>query len=126
MGGLADTYGARRARLVVIGGHVIALAILAALVAADVHWPLLIVAIALWSVFAWALNPPLQASTMQAAPDSPMAAVALNISGLYLGTAAAAALGGLLADDPRPAWIPPAATILLVLAWLSASRRTEA
>lgn len=125
-GWLADTYGARRARLVVIGGHVIALAILAALVAADVHWPLLIVAIALWSVFAWALNPPLQASTMQAAPDSPMAAVALNISGLYLGTAAAAALGGLLADDPRPAWIPPAATILLVLAWLSASRRTEA
>lgn len=63
---------------------------------------------------------------MQAAPDSPMAAAALNISGLYLGTAAAAALGGLLADGPGPAWMLPAATIMLALAWLSASHRAEA
>lgn len=75
-------------------------------------------------MFAWVLNPPLQASTMQAAPDSPMAAVALNISGLYFGTAAAAVLGGFLADGPGTTWIPLAATILLILACLSASHRT--
>jgi len=42
--------------------------------------------VALWSVFAWGLNPPMQGSLLAIAPQAGMTAMALNISGLYLGT----------------------------------------
>lgn len=74
----------------------------------------------------WALNPPLQASTIEAAPDSAMSAISLNISGLYLGTAIAGALGGILTDTLGPAWIPPAAVLLLTAAWIIATFNTPA
>ena len=122
-GWLADRLGGRSARLAVVGGHAVVLAGIAVLVGIASPLPALLVGIGLWSVFAWALNPPLQASTMEAAPDAPMTAVSLNISGLYLGTAAAAALGGVLADGPGVAWIPATAAALLCLAALSASFR---
>ncbi len=123
-GWLADRFGGRASRLMVTGGHVLALTLLAVLVLIGASWPVFLMGVALWSVFAWALNPPLQASTIEAAPESAMGAVALNISGLYLGTAVAGALGGLIVDGPGAAWIPPIAAALLTLAWVSASFRT--
>ncbi|MDI3406223.1 MFS transporter [Streptomyces cavernicola] len=123
-GRLADRYGGRRSRLMVVGGHAIALAATGALLALGAPFPLLLAGIAAWSVFAWALNPPLQASTIEAAPEAPMTAISLNISGLYLGTAAAAAIGGIIVDGPGVLWIPFAAAISLTLAWISASFRT--
>ncbi len=119
-GWLADRFGGRPSRLAVTGGHALALALTAMLVIVEVPLPVFLVGVALWSVFAWALNPPLQASIIEAAPDSAMAAVSLNISGLYLGAAVAGALGGLLVDTVGAMWIPPIAAALLVLAWLSA------
>lgn len=124
-GWLADKYGGRRSRLAVTGGHALALALLAALVFAGPPLSVFLVGVAIWSVFAWALNPPLQASTIEAAPDSAMGAVSLNISGLYLGTAVAGALGGLIVDTVGEAGIPPIAALLLAFAWLSASFRTR-
>src|SRR5690606_32604842 len=64
-GRLADRYGGRRSRLLVIGGHAIALAGTGVLFGLGAPLPLLLVGIAAWSVFAWALNPPLQASTIE-------------------------------------------------------------
>ncbi|WP_422646984.1 hypothetical protein [Actinoalloteichus caeruleus] len=58
---------------------------------------------AAWSVFAWALNPPMRASTIAAAPGSAMTAVSLNISGLYVG----AAVGGLSAVSSSTGWVHP-------------------
>lgn len=123
-GRLADRHGGRRSRLIVVGGHAIALATAGTLVALSAPLPLLLLGIAAWSVFAWALNPPLQASTIEAAPEAPMTAISLNISGLYLGTAAAAGVGGIIVDGPGALWIPFAAAIALALAWVSASFRT--
>lgn len=123
-GRLADHRGGRRSRLIVVGGHALALALVGSLLALSVPFPLLLLGIAAWSVFAWALNPPLQASTIEAAPDAPMTAISLNISGLYLGTAAAAGIGGLIVDGPGATWIPFAAALALALAWVSASFRT--
>lgn len=97
-GHLADTYGGRRSRLIVIGGHALALALVGGFVALSAPFPRLLLGIAAWPVFAWALNPPLQASVIEAAPDAPTTAISLNISGLYLGTAAAAGLGGMIVD----------------------------
>lgn len=87
-------------------------------------FPLLVLAIAAWSVFAWTLNPPLQASTIEAAQEAPMTAISLNISGLHLGTAVAAGVGGLIVDGAGARWIPVVAAIALALAWVSASFRT--
>lgn len=125
-GWLVDKYGGRRSRLIVVGGHALALALLAVLVVSGAPFWLFLVAVTLWSVFAWALNPPLQASTIDAAPGAAMTAVSLNISGLYLGTAVAGALGGIIVDGPGEAWIPPIAALLLAGAWVSASFRTPA
>lgn len=119
-GWLADRYGGRSARLLVTGGHALALLIAAALVLVHAPLPIFAVGIGVWALFAWALNPPLQASTIEASPDSPMGAVALNISGLYLGTAVAGALGGLLVDGPGVVWVPVVGATLLGLAVASA------
>lgn len=122
-GRLADQYGGRRSRLIVIGGHALALALVGSLAALSAPFPLLLLGIAVWSAFAWALNPPLQASTIEAAPDAPMTAISLNISGLYLGTAVAAGAGGIIVDGPGPLWVPFAAALALTGAWISASFR---
>lgn len=122
-GRLADQYGGRRSRLIVVGGHALTLALAGSLVMLAAPFPVLLLGIAAWSVFAWALNPPLQASTIEAAPDAPMTAISLNISGLYLGTAAAAGVGGVIVDGPGALWIPFAAALALTLAWISASFR---
>ncbi len=123
-GWLADTYGSRRSRLAVVGGHAAALGILTVLVAWSAPLWAFLIGIALWSAFAWALNPPLQASTIEAAPESAMTAVSLNISGLYLGTAVAGGLGGIIVDGFGEVWIPPIAALLLTAAWISAAYRT--
>lgn len=122
-GWLADRLGGRGSRLVVIGGHALVLGVLAVLLAVSAPWPAFVMGVGLWSFFAWALNPPLQASTISVAPEAPMGAIALNISGLYLGTAAAGALGGVIVELADERWIPLAGAVLLALAWVSASFR---
>ncbi len=123
-GRLVDCYGGRRSRRIVVGGHAVALATVGTLLALSAPFPFLLLGIAVWAVFAWALNPPLQASTIEAAPEAPMTAISLNISGLYLGTAVAGGAGGIIVDGPGVLWIPFAAAIALALAWVSASFRT--
>jgi predicted MFS family arabinose efflux permease len=120
-GRLVDRYGGRGSRRIVVGGHAVALATAGTLLALSAPFVLLLLGIAAWSVFAWALNPPLQASTIEAAPEAPMTAISLNISGLYLGTAVAAGAGGVIVDGPGPLWIPFAAAVALALGWVSAS-----
>lgn len=112
-GRLTDSHGPRRARLAVLGGHALALAIMTTLVVVAAPLWMFGTGIAVWSVFAWALNPPMQASTIAAAPQAAMTAVSLNISGLYLGTAAAGALGGLVLDHLGTPAIPIVGAIAL-------------
>ncbi|MGH3769764.1 MAG: MFS transporter, partial [Pseudonocardiaceae bacterium] len=82
-GYLTDSWGPKRTLRTVIGGHAIALALLAALFFTG--WGNVImlgVLIAVWSVFAWGLNPPIQGSILSAAgPSAGMSALGLNISG---------------------------------------------
>lgn len=122
-GWLADRYGGRRSRLTVVGGHSLALALIAALLMVDAPDIVLLIGVAFWSVFAWAFNPPLQASAIEVVPAAPMTAISLSISGLYLGTAVAGGLGGILVDGPGVLWIPPVAAIALGLAGVSATFR---
>jgi predicted MFS family arabinose efflux permease len=122
-GHLTDTYGPRRARLAILGGHALALGLVAILVIAGAPVWMFGISVGIWSVFAWALNPPMQASTIAAAPDAAMTAVSLNISGLYLGTAVAGAIGGLTLDRFGAATVPVVGVVALVAAWLVAAPR---
>ncbi len=120
-GRLTDNVGPRRARLAILGGHALALALIATLSTLDTPTWLFTTAVGIWAIFAWALNPPMQASTIAAAPDAAMTAVSLNISGLYLGTAVAGALGGTILDNIGSSAIPLSGALLLALAWLIAA-----
>lgn len=124
-GRLADSRGPRPARLIVIGGHAGALGALAVFAATGMRSIVVFaVLVAVWSIFAWALNPPLQASMLAAAPDAPATALALNITGLYLGTGVAGALGGLVLATAGVAYIPLAGAALLLAALTFAAGRT--
>ncbi|MFJ2898330.1 MFS transporter [Streptomyces sp. NPDC087218] len=125
-GRLTDSYGPRRARLAILGGHALALALVAIVVVVGSSPWVFLAGVAVWSVFAWALNPPMQASTIAAAPEAAMTAVSLNISGLYLGTAAAGAAGGLLLDRLGAAAIPIVGAVALAGAWLIAAPSVRA
>ncbi|MBG0716662.1 MFS transporter [Microbacterium sp. 2C] len=125
-GRLTDRFGPRRARLAILGGHALALSLVAVLVIVT-GAPVWVfgITVGIWSVFAWALNPPMQASTIAAAPDAAMTAVSLNISGLYLGTAVAGAIGGLTLDHLGASAIPIVGAIALAAAWLVAAPRIK-
>lgn len=119
-GRLTDAFGARRARSVILAGHALSLLLVGVIVMLGASIGVFGVAVALWSVFAWALNPPLQASTIAAAPDAAMTAVSLNISGLYLGTALAGALGGIVVDMLGAHTVPFVGAAALFIAWMVA------
>ncbi len=62
-GRLTDTLGPRAARLIILGGHAVALAAITILGSmASSLWAFGI-GVGVWAVFAWALNPPPRAST---------------------------------------------------------------
>lgn len=124
-GRLTDTFGPRRARLVILGGHAIALGLVSIFVLTGAPVWVFGIGVGIWSIFAWALNPPMQASTIAAAPDAAVTAVSLNISGLYLGTAVAGAIGGLALDHLSASSIPIIGVIILVAAWLVAAPRIK-
>ncbi|MBO8192017.1 MFS transporter [Streptomyces oryzae] len=115
-GRATDAWGPRRGLRLVLGGHALMLATAAALVFSGVHsTAVLAVVIGCWAVFAWGLNPPVQGSVLAAAgPEAGMTASALNISGLYLGTGVAGALGGAVVGTAGVRYVPVAATALLL------------
>ncbi|RBQ12186.1 MFS transporter [Spongiactinospora rosea] len=123
-GRITDTLGPQRSLRVVIGGHAVALAFLAVLAFSGVESPIVMgLLIAFWSVFAWGLNPPIQGSILSAAgPQVGMTALALNISGLYLGTGVAGATGGAIIGVSDIIYVPVAATVLMTLSFLLTPR----
>ncbi|MGH3500686.1 MAG: MFS transporter [Nocardioidaceae bacterium] len=125
-GFLTDKTGPRPARLVVLGGHCVALGVLAAYLGLGAGLGVaLFLLIGLWSVFAWALSPVMQASIMNSSTDQPMLALALGISGLYGGSAVGAALGGYLVDSHGAGTVPLVGTAWLALAVLCAAVRAK-
>ncbi|MEU7314742.1 MFS transporter [Streptomyces sp. NPDC007083] len=118
-GRATDAWGPRRGLLVVLGGHALTLG--AAAVTAfsgGAGAVVLALVVGCWAVFAWGLNPPVQGSVLAAAgPEAGMTALALNISGLYLGTGVAGALGGAVIGAAGVRYVPVAAAVLLLSAF---------
>ncbi|WP_277671305.1 hypothetical protein [Saccharomonospora viridis] len=74
----------------------------------------------MWSIFAWALSPVMQAGIMAASPERAMLAMSPGISGLYGGSAVGAAVGGYLLDQHGQATIPVVDTVFLAVTVVSA------
>lgn len=114
-GRATDARGPGPVLKLVLAGHAAALLLLAALSLGGRDSPvLLLAAIALWSVFAWGLNPPIQGSLLAVAPQAAMSSLALNISALYLGTGVAGALGGAVTALAGVSCVPLAGGLLLL------------
>ena len=123
-GFLTDSRGPRVGRLTIIGGHAIAL------LAIGIHLTLgggfglrLLVLIGVWSLFAWALSPVMQASIIAVDPQRAMLAASLGISGLYGGAGIGAAVGGALIDNLGAASVPLTSSAFLSAACLLAMRK---
>ncbi|MFG3497074.1 MFS transporter [Streptomyces sp. NPDC047928] len=127
-GRAADALGPQRSLRLVIGGHAVGLALAAALALSGLGSPIALGAvIAFWSVFAWGLNPPIQGSIMGAAgPQAGMTALALNISGLYLGTGVAGAIGGVIIGLSDVTYVPVAGAVMMALSFLLTPRAARA
>lgn len=119
-GRATDAWGPRRVLRLVIGGHAAMLALAALLGFSGMASPYVLAAvIGCWAVFAWGLTPPVQAGVLAAAdPASGMTALALNISGLYLGTGVAGAVGGAVIGTAGVRYVPLVATALMTLSFL--------
>lgn len=119
-GRATDAWGPRRVLRLVIGGHAAMLALAALLGFSGMASPYVLAAvIGCWAVFAWGLTPPVQAGVLAAAgPASGMTALALNISGLYLGTGVAGAVGGAVISTAGIRYVPLVATALMTLSFL--------
>lgn len=83
----------------------------------SVTWTFLVL-IAVWSAFAWALSPAVQAGIIAIDPQRAMLALALGISGLYGGSAVGAAIGAYLIDNHSAAAIPFSGAAVVAGAWL--------
>ena len=123
-GFLTDSRGPRVGRLIIIGGHAVAL------LAIGIHLTLgggfglrFLVLIGVWSLFAWALSPAMQASIIAVDPQRAMLAASLGISGLYGGAGIGAAVGGALIDNLGAASVPLTSSAFLFAACLLAMRK---
>lgn len=123
-GFLTDSRGPRVGRLIIIGGHAVAL------LAIGIHLALgggfglrFLVLIGVWSLFAWALSPAMQASIIAVDPQRAMLAASLGISGLYGGAGIGAAIGGALIDNLGAASVPLTSSAFLLAACLLAMRK---
>ncbi|MBQ0868099.1 MFS transporter [Streptomyces smyrnaeus] len=122
-GRATDAWGPDRGLRLVLGGHTLTLAVATVLVFSGAGGPVVLaVVVGCWAVFAWGLNPPVQAGVLAAAgPEAGMTALALNISGLYLGTGVAGALGGAVIGAAGVRYVPAAATALMLCSFALAS-----
>jgi DHA1 family inner membrane transport protein len=112
-----DQFGPRRVRLAAMVGSAV---LLAALNAALLSLPGLLVAVVVTGAFAGMLMVPQQHRLFSLAPDAPTVALGLNGSAIYVGSGLGSALGGLTLSAAGPTWLAPIATVVAVAAVLMA------
>ena len=91
-GRAADRFGAVPTLFTLLAGSVVTVAVLAPAGRTVVGAA---VVLALWAVFSWAFNPPVQSLLLELAPSGGLV-LSLNASAIYLGTAIGGMVGGIV------------------------------
>jgi predicted MFS family arabinose efflux permease len=91
-GHAADRFGAVPTLFALLAGSVITVAVLS-LPGSTVAGAAVV--LALWAVFSWAFNPPVQSLLLELAPTGGLV-LSLNASAIYLGTAIGGMVGGIV------------------------------
>lgn len=118
-----DRVGPRRVRLVSIAGSAV---LLAAMNAALLSLPGLLVAVVMTGAFGGMLMVPQQHRLFTLAPDAPTVALGLNGSATYVGAGLGSALGGVALAAAGPAWLAPIAAVVALGAVALALENTTA
>ncbi|NMH99616.1 MFS transporter [Pseudonocardia acidicola] len=122
-GRLTDRFGSRRPLVVIFVGFVLVLATLP-LTATTVAGAA--VALFVWGMFTWSVNPPIQNWLIELAPVNSGLLLSLNASAIYLGAGLSGVFGGLIISRSGVLVLPPLAAVLGVAALallVSAARR---
>lgn len=117
-----DRVGPRRVRLISVTGMAV---LLAAMNAAVLSLPGLLVAAVVMGGVGGMLMVPQQHRLFSLAPDAPTVALGLNGSAVYVGAGLGSALGGLALSSAGPTWLAPIATVVAVVAVVLALENTR-
>jgi MFS transporter, DHA1 family, inner membrane transport protein len=117
-----DRYGPRLVRTLSLAGTAV---LLAALDAALLTLPALMVAALVTGIASGMLMVPQQHRLFTLAPDAPTVALGLNGSAIYVGAALGSALGGTVLAAAGPFWLAPAGALAAVAA-LAVARKNAA
>lgn len=124
-GRLTDRFGSRRLLVVVFGVFTLVLATLPLTMA---NIPSAAVALFVWGLFTWSVNPPIQSWLIELAPASSGLLLSLNASAIYLGVGLSGLFGGLVISAVGIVPLAPIASVLALAAFamlLLASRDQE-
>ncbi|WP_158881048.1 MFS transporter [Amycolatopsis anabasis] len=122
LGGRAtDRWGSRGPLLAVFGGITVVLALLPVLATSIAGAA---IALFLWGLATWTINPPVQHRLIELAPRTSGLLLSLNASAIYLGVGLSGVVGGLVLSSGGPTLLPEVAAVLtalglvaVVLAW---------
>lgn len=112
-GTFTDRYGSRRPLVVSFGGLALAVATLPLTTVTPVGAG---IALFVWGIFAWSVNPPLYSWLAKLSPTSGGLLLSLNASAIYVGAALAGAFGGLVIGWSGVLLVPPLAAVIGVAA----------
>jgi predicted MFS family arabinose efflux permease len=75
------------------------------------------IALFVWGLFTWSVNPPIQNWLIELAPTNSGLLLSLNASAIYLGVGLSGVFGGLVIDGVGIKLLPPIAGVLALLAF---------
>ncbi|WNV90747.1 MFS transporter [Umezawaea sp. Da 62-37] len=122
-GRLTDRFGSRRLLFVIFA---VFTAVLATLPLTATTTATAGVALFVWGLFTWSVNPPIQNWLIELAPAGGGLVLSLNASAIYLGVGLSGLFGGLVIDTVGITLLPPIAGVLALAAFgllIRASRR---
>ncbi|PRY43703.1 MFS transporter [Umezawaea tangerina] len=125
-GRLTDRFGSRRLLFVVFA---VFTAVLVTLPLTATTTATAGVALFVWGLFTWSVNPPIQNWLIELAPTNSGLLLSLNASAIYLGVGISGLFGGLVIDTVGITLLPPIAGALALVAFgllVHANRRSRA
>jgi len=124
-GRLTDRFGSQRLLVVIFAVFITVLVTLPLTATTTITAG---IALFVWGLFTWSVNPPIQNWLIELAPTNSGLLLSLNASAIYLGVGISGVFGGLIIDNVGITLLPPIAGVLALAAFgllLHARRATR-